>query len=208
MLRGELGVDLTPLSRDERPLAAGRASPRLACIASRDARKRVINVLRTVALLSERHPRVHLSIGGPAAQEEELRIHAASLNIGRLVEFHQSGAESEALRSAQLAWVVADGDDAAFGCLHAMARGIPVLTEQSAVTAHFIEQGVHGTLFPALEPPAMAADVSVYVAQPGRREAAGRAARHRISRQFTEREMANGFEQATRMVRESSREHA
>jgi glycosyltransferase involved in cell wall biosynthesis len=207
LLRGELGIDLPTPFREEAPAVGERASPRLACIASRTARHRVVNVFRAIALVAERHPRVRLSIGGSAARLDELRIHAAALHIAPHVEFHPGAGEADALRSAELAWVVADGDEAAFGCLHAMARGLPVLTEPSPVTEHFVEHGVHGALFPALEPPAMAAAIAVYAAQPAQREVMGRAGRNRVARVFTEREMANGFEQATRFARDHAREH-
>jgi glycosyltransferase involved in cell wall biosynthesis len=202
MVGGELGLDLPPATRDEALAPASRATPRLACIGTRDARHGVQNVLRAVALLAERHPRVQLTLGGSAARLEELRLHAAALNIARHVQFLPGSTESEVLRSAELAWVIARGDDEAFGCLNVMARSLPVLTERTAISEHFVEHGVHGALFPSLEPPAMAAAVAVFAARPEQRQRMGLAARLRVEREFNEREMANGFEQATRAARE------
>jgi hypothetical protein len=202
IIRGELGVPVPLRSRERSTVTDGRASPRLACIATGASQKRVYNVLRTVALLAERHPRVRLTLMGYGLGVDELRLHAASLNIARLVDFLPAGSEDEALANAELVWVVADRDDAAFGCLSAMARGLPVFTERSAVTEHFVTAGVHGELFRFLQPPLMAATVADYMAQPAQRERVGRNARLRVEHQFSEREMVNAFEHASRTASE------
>ena len=197
IVRGELGVAI-PLRSRERSLAIdGRASPRLACIATGRSQQRVYGVLRTVALLAERHPRVRLTILGYGLAVDELRLHAASLNIARLVDFLPESAEDEALANSEIVWVVADGDDAAFGCLSAMARGLPVFAERTSVTEHFVTAGIHGELFRSLQPPLMAATVADYAAQPAQRARIGRNARLRVEGEFSEREMANAFERAS-----------
>src|SRR6185436_14847703 len=139
----------------------------------------VRSVLRTVALLAERHPRIRLTLGGTAAGLDTLRLHAAALNIARHVEFLPGVAETDALRGAEMAWVVAHEDEAAFGCLHVMARGIPVLAPHTEVTEHYVTHGIHGALFHSLEPPAMAATVATYSAQPIERDRVGSAGRKR-----------------------------
>jgi len=198
IIRGELGVAI-PLRSHERALTIdGRASPRLACVATGRSQQRVYSVLRTVALLAERHPRIRLTIMGYGLAVDELRVHAASLNIARLVDFLPAGSEDEALANAELVWVVADGDDAAFGCLSAMARGLPVFGERTTVTEHFVTTGVHGELFRSLQPPLMAATVADYAAQPAQRARVGHNARLRVEREFSEREMTNAFERASR----------
>jgi glycosyltransferase involved in cell wall biosynthesis len=198
IIRGELGVAI-PLRSRERSLAIdGRATPRLACIATGGSQQRVYSVLRTVALLAERHPRIRLTVMGYGLAVDELRVHAASLNIARLVDFLPASSEDEGLANAELVWVVADGDDAAFGCLSAMARGLPVFSERTAVTEHFVTAGIHGELFRSLQPPLMAATVADYAAQPAQRARVGHNARLRVEREFSEREMANAFERASR----------
>jgi glycosyltransferase involved in cell wall biosynthesis len=204
-VRGEPGVELPPAARDPIFLADGRSAPRLVCITSRGSRRRLLNVMRSVSMLSERHPRVQLAVVGEAMTADELRLYAAALNIARSVELVGDGGADEALRAAAAAWVVAEGDEAAFGCLDAMARGVPVFAERSAITERFVTDGVHGELFAALQPAEMAAATAVLAAQPARRAAFARAARERVEREFTEREMANGFEQATRLARDAGR---
>ena len=204
-VRGEPGIELPPLVRDPIFLADGRSAPRVVCITSRGSRRGLLNVMRAVSMLSERHPRVQLAVVGEAMTADELRLYAATLNIARSVELVGDGGADEALRSAAAAWVVADGDEAAFGCLDAMARGVPVFAERTAVTERFVVTGLHGELFAALQPAEMAAATAVLAAQPQRRAALARAARERVERDFTEREMANGFEQATRVARDAGR---
>jgi glycosyltransferase involved in cell wall biosynthesis len=207
-VRGEAGIEMPPTNRAPIYLTEERTAPRLVCLTSRGSGRRLLNVLRAVALLSERHPRVQLAVVGEAMTADELKLHAAALNIARSVELVGDGGADETLRAAAAAWVIADGDEAAFGCLDAMGHGVPVFAERTRITEHFVSDGVHGELFPALEPPDMAASVAVLAAQPQRRSALARAARDRVEQEFTEREMANGFEQATRLAREAGRAQA
>ncbi len=201
VVRGDLGIELPSGPRALASVTI-RGVPRLACIASRAARPHVLNVLRMVALLAERHPRVHLTLGGADLPADDLRLQAAALRIAPMVEVsHQ---EDDLLRSCDVVWVTADADDAALGCLAAMARSLPVFAPRTDVTERFITSGVQGELFPALEPPVLAATLARYAAHPARLTRAGRAARDRAAREFTERDLANGFEQAARVAHERS----
>jgi hypothetical protein len=196
--RGDLGVHAEP----EPPPAD--VSPRLACVATRRARHRASHVLRAVALLAERHPGLTLALSGTAASMDELRLHTAALGMAGRVRWH-GGDAAAAVRGARLAWVIGDFDDAAFGCLDAMAAGVPVLAEQNEVTARLVTPGTEGELFAILEPAHLAAVASDYLTTPGRSAAAGRAAHRRVRNEFTERELANGFEHAARAAREAER---
>ena len=197
----EPGID-APTSPPGRMITVERRdAPRLACIATGHAVHRILNVLRAVSLMAERHPRVHLSMTGTNLPVDELKLHAAVLNIAAQVEIRPGDAD-EVLRHVDVAWVVAEADDAAFGCLAAMAHALPVFAERNAVTEHFVGQGVGGELFPRLQPPVMAATLAVYTSQPARRLRAGRAARERVVQSFSEREMASGYERALRTARE------
>jgi glycosyltransferase involved in cell wall biosynthesis len=202
IVRGELGVAIPLRSRERALPFDSRATPRLACIATGRSQQRVYSVLRTVALLAERHPRIRLTLLGYGLAVDELRLHAAALNIARLVDFLPTDSEDEGLTNAELVWVVADGDDAAFGCLSAMARGLPVFAERTAVTEHFVTAGIHGELFRSLQPPLMAATVADYAAQSGQRARVGHNGRLRVEREFSEHEMANSFERASRNASE------
>ncbi len=199
VVRGDLGIE-SPTGPRVLASVTDRGAPRLACIASPAARPHVLNVLRTVALLAERHPRVHLALGGTGLPVDDLRLQAAALRIAPMVEIRHG--EDDLLRSCDVVWVTADGDEAAFGCLAGMARSLPVFAPRTQVTERFITSGVHGELFPALQPPVLAATLARYAAHPARLMRAGRAARDRAAREFTERDLANGFEQAARVAHE------
>lgn len=199
VVRGALGVRLPDDSPD---FTARGEPPRLACLAERQARHRVSQVLRTLALLLERHPALTLAMAGTAAVLDELRLHAAALGVaGRLTWCGDDG-ERDALRGARGAWIIADSDTAAFGCLDAMAGGVPVFAERSPVTTGLLTEGIEGELFATLEPAELAAAASDYLLNDARRSSAGQAGRLRVERQYSERELANGFEHAVRVARE------
>jgi hypothetical protein len=202
IVRGGLGVRLE--DAEVVPPANG-AALRMACLAEGRARHRASQALRAAALLLERHPDVTLSIAGTAARLDELRLHAAALGVAGRVQWCGDDGGRHALRGAGLAWVLADADAAVFGCLDAMAAAVPVFAERTPLTARLITAGVEGELFAALDPWAMAAAASEYLLQRGRSADAGRAGRRRVEREYTERELANGFEHAARAAREAER---
>jgi glycosyltransferase involved in cell wall biosynthesis len=203
IVEGAVGIDVAPAA-PEQPLPERnrRGTPYLACLVGRGAHRRVFDVLRAIALLSERLPGVRLALAGVAPNVDECRLHAAALNLARRIDFFTDGAEEEAVRRAELAWVIGDGDDAAFGCLTAMAHGVPVLAQRGVVTERFVTSGVHGDLFPELHPHLMAATVADYAERPSRRASMARRARERVEREFSQREMADGFEEAARTAGE------
>lgn len=184
--------------------AAPDAPPRLACLAG-DEPGWAEPVLRATAMLAERHPDLRLVVQGAPRRRDALRIHAASLGLGKRVEWVQErpgGDAGAALEGASLAWVATDGDAGAFACLDAMRRGVPVFARRTLVAARYVEHGGGGELFARPEPAWMAAAAERLLGAPERRAAMSRAARERVSRDFTEREMAAGYERVLRLARE------
>ncbi|MGQ0650438.1 MAG: glycosyltransferase [Gemmatimonadaceae bacterium] len=198
-LRAELGVPVP----DARPPAVADGYGILACIASREALRRATNVLRAASLLAQQHPAMRVRVIGSAATDPELQVLASALGIGRRVEWiTHAGSIADALSGASAGWVVADGDDAALGLLQLMAHGIVPLSERSAVAARYVSPNIHGILMTTLDPPAMAAETTVLLADRERRLTMGAAGRGRVEREFTLREMLAGFEQVARASRE------
>lgn len=198
-LRAELGAAVVP----KQPSDNGSGAPVLVCVATRHSLRRATNVVRATALLAQRHTTLRLRVLGSAAHDEDLKLLASALGIGRRVDWlgHPRDAGA-AVRGAAAGWVVADGDDAGLGVLDLMANSVAVLAERTTVAARYVSDGIHGELMAHLDPALMAAETAVLLADPERREAIGAAARARVEREFPLREMLAGFEQAVRAAKE------
>jgi glycosyltransferase involved in cell wall biosynthesis len=170
----------------------------LACPYSPQGRLRALSVLRTLALLAPRHPRLRVVIYGEDATADDLRMHAAALGVAPLCQFISGDSLDPLglLRTADFAWIAADHDAAALGCLDAMACGVPVVAERFAVTEHYVADGSSGILLPEGEPTTVAAAVASVVSRPDVRASLGAAGRARVAREFSYSAMIDGFERA------------
>ena len=192
-----------PLSLD----AIGTGGDQLiACVYDSTARRRMAALLRAVALLAPRHPGLRLAIVGPGSTDEDLRMHAAALGITDIVShLGQRPDQQSVLSAADIAWVAAGGDNAAFGYLDLMALRIPVLAERDTLSQRYVADGICGVLLPQPDPATMAARLAVLLAHSERRTAMGNAGRARVTRDFSETGMIEGFERATEIARDRSR---
>ena len=206
----ELGVDV---ERHEavRPVARGNigaksSSKLIVCVYDPRGRASAATALRTIALLLPRHPELRLVLLGRGSDGEDLRMHAAALGITRLVtHLGERDDHLAILRSADLGWVAADGDDAGFGLLDCMALRVPVLAERSAVAQHYAADGITGVLLPPGDAPGSAAAVAPLLIGDERRQAMGNAGRARVAREFAEAAMVDGFERAASAARDRTR---
>jgi glycosyltransferase involved in cell wall biosynthesis len=178
----------------------------IACVYDPTARRRIAALLRAVALLAPRHPGLRLAIVGPGAEDDDLRMHAAALGITEIVAHVGQRLDQQAvLSAAELAWVAAGGDNAAFGYLDLMALRVPVLAERDALSSRYVADGICGVLLAQPDPGTMAARIAVLLAHGERRSAMGNAGRARVTRDFSEQHMVDGFERATEIARDRSR---
>ncbi len=201
-VRVELGVEVpdgpAPVLAD--PYAV------VACLAAQEAVRRATQVLRAVAMLAQRHRQLRLRVIGSAAADPDLQVLAMALGMAGRVDWYPHGSRTmDVLDGVAAGWVVADGDDAGLGVLHLMAHGIVPLAEKNPVTARYLTDGIHGVLMARLDPPTMAAETTVLLADAPRRATMGAAGRARVEREFPIREMLSGFEGAARQGREPAR---
>lgn len=180
----------------------------IVCVFDEARRARVATALRAVALLSERHRDLRLVLVGPATGDDALRIQAAALGIGGLAEIVDDAASraavQERIASADLGWVLAAGDAAAFGALDCLAAGVPVLADRDPISACFVEDGVNGLLAAGLDAEALAALLASLLADHERHARLSRAARAAAAR-WPLAAMADGFERATAAARDRTR---
>jgi glycosyltransferase involved in cell wall biosynthesis len=169
----------------------------IACSYNAAGRYRLATVFRTMSLLAPRHPNMHVVVVGPASLEEDLRMHAAALGVGPVFTFlGDREDELSVLRSADVGWVAAEGDGAAYGCLDFMGLRMPVIAERSSLTQHYVADGISGLLLAPGDPSYTASGVAEFLAGAESRVAMGNAGRTRVQRDFTETSMIDAIERA------------
>jgi teichuronic acid biosynthesis glycosyltransferase TuaC len=136
-----LGADLpSPRHSSRRTESPGRAGtmrmggpaggPILVTVAHLVARKRHADVLRALAVLSERHPTLRYKIIGEGPERVALEGLAARLGITERVEFHGQLPPAEAIEQARRCTLfVMPSTEEAFGVayIEAMAGGLPAI---------------------------------------------------------------------------------
>lgn len=196
-----LGVDVSsfddaePAERAELDLSLDALV--FACPYEPSGRGRLATVLRTLALLTPRHPEIHAVVFGPGSLDEELRMHASALGVSPSVTFLGDVDDPRPiLRTANIGWAAAEGDAGAFACLDAMACRLPVVAERSLLTQQYVADGITGLLLAQGDPPDTASEVAAFIADRSRCVAMGNAGRVRVQRDFGEGPMIDGFERA------------
>jgi glycosyltransferase involved in cell wall biosynthesis len=189
-----------PLSLGATDEADGRL---LVCVYDASGKARAATVIRAVAMLAPRHPELHLVLFGSGANHEDLRMHAAALGIGPVVTHVERRDDDLAvLRAADIGWVVAGEDNAAFGALDFMAMRTPVLVERGTVAARYVADGITGCVLPPGDTPAVAATIAELLAQPEQRAAMGSAGRARVVREYGESAMLDSLQTAVESARD------
>ncbi len=178
----------------------------IVCVYDPTSRGRAATAIRTMSMLSPRHPNLRLMIVGPGSDDEDLRMQAAALRVLHLVSFLGERDDVISLmKDAHLGWVVADADTAAYGILDLMALGIPTVASDDGVAQRYIANGISGALYPPDDSASTAATVAGMLTSEDARETMGKAARTRVAREFPETEMIEGFDRAANNARTKGR---
>jgi glycosyltransferase involved in cell wall biosynthesis len=213
----ELGVDVSTYPADgakaEPPDADAAADEKqvearkyIVCVYDPTARGRAATAIRTMSMLSPRHPNLRLIIVGPGSDDEDLRMQAAALRVLHLVSFlGDRDDQINLMRDAHLGWVVADADTGAYGILDLMALAIPTVASEGGVAQRYIAHGITGALYPPDDSASTAATVAGMLVSEETREAMGKAARVRVAREFPEEQMIEAFDRAANAARTRGR---
>jgi len=213
----EIGVDVSTYpSTDGKPEVAEaepasdqkQAEPLkyIVCVYDPTSRGRAATAIRTMSMLSPRHPNLRLMIVGPGSDDEDLRMQAAALRVLHLVSFLGERDDVVSLmQDAHLGWVVADADTGVYGVLDLMALGIPTVASEDGVAQRYIANGISGTLYPPDDSASTAAAVAGMLNREDARETMGKAARTRVAREFPETQMIEGFDRAANNARTKGR---
>lgn len=193
-------VDSASDQKDAEPLKY------IVCVYDPTARGRAATAIRTLSMLSPRHPNLRLMFVGPGSDDEDLRMQAAALRVLHLVSFLGERDDLiNLMRDAHLGWVVAEGDTGAYGILDLMAVAIPSVASEGGVAQRYIAHGISGALYPPDDSASTAATVAGILTNEETREAMGKAARVRVAREFPEEQMIEAFDRATNNARTRGR---
>lgn len=201
--RAALGSVVADLGVPERAPAAEGRGRRVRCVVGLGAELRAALALRAAAMIAPRHRDLRLALVGPGAGGEVLQLHAAALGVRHQVTF--DGAPAPGLPDPDLVWVIADGDDAAFAALDAMAAGVPVLAERRSVAARYVADGITGVHLGADDVAGTAAVLARLLGHADARAAMGAAGRNRARRAHGEAAMVEGFARAAGAARDRAR---
>jgi glycosyltransferase involved in cell wall biosynthesis len=170
----------------------------MACPYTLSGRPRLLNVMRSLALLAPRHPRLRAVIYGERAADDDLRMQAAALGVAPLVQFMDGSRVDPAgvMKASDFAWIATDHDGAGLGCLDAMRAARPIVAERSPTIEYFVADGINGTILPEGDSSGFAAVIANVIGQPEMRAAQGKAGSARAQREFGFDAMIDGFERA------------
>lgn len=178
-----LGTDLPP-SPPQRP-----PNPVLVTVGHLAARKRHTDVIRALALLRGRHPRLRYVIVGDGPERQRLGELAHSLVVDDLVEFRGQLPPQHAVAAAWGSTLfVLPSVDEAFGVayIEAMAAGVPAIGCRGEDGPEEIAAAGGGiVLVPPGDPTTLAVAIESLLRDPARLEALGRQARETVAREFT-----------------------
>lgn len=205
-----LGVDVSRYPDRSRAASPSSGEPAglryIICVYDPTSRGRAATAIRTVSMLSPRHPYLRLIIFGAGSDSEDLRMQAAALGVMDLVSFlGERDDHLTLMRDAELGWVVAEADTAAFGILDLMALGVPVIAAEGGVADTYVANLISGALVPPEDAATTAAAVVTLLTSDEQRTGMGAAARSRVAREFPESAMIDGFEKAIKSASGRSR---
>lgn len=211
----EIGIDVSQYQVHAPPEDAAEhegdetqaPAPRyIVCVYDPSSRGRAATAIRTISMLTPRHPNLRLLIVGAGSDDEDLRMQAAALRVLHLVSFlGERDDEIQIMQDAHLGWVVADGDSGAYGLLDLMALGVPTIASEGGIGERYVAHGITGALHPRDDSAGTAAAVAGILVSEEQREAMGNAARVRVAREFPEERTIEGFAAAMENARNGTR---
>jgi len=187
-LGAEVPAATRPPQRDSRDARDGE-HPSLVTVAHLVGRKRHADVLRALAVLSQRHPTLRYAIIGEGPERIALEGLAARLGVAERVDFHGQLAPDAALEQARRCTLfVMPSTDEAFGVayIEAMAAGVPAIGCRGEPGPEEIAAAGDGFL---LVPPGdierLTQRIDELLSDPHRLREAGQRARATVAANFT-----------------------
>ena len=197
-----------PPSRPPAPLPAG---PALVTVGHLVARKRHADVLRALAVLSERHPTLRYAIVGDGPERAALEALATRLGIAERVEFCGQLDPVQALQRMRRCTLFAmPSTEEAFGVayIEAMAAGLPAIGCRGEPGPEEIAKAGDGfVLVPPGDIERLSQRIEELLSDPERLREAGRRARATVAAHFTWERCGEQTRKAYEDALDSAREH-
>jgi teichuronic acid biosynthesis glycosyltransferase TuaC len=198
---------------DAAPAGAERhADPTLVTVAHLEPHKNQASVIRALAALAGRHPRLRYELIGKGPDRQSLEELARSLGVGHRVAFRGAMPHDTALAELARCHVhVMPSIHDAFGVAHveAMAAGLPTIGGEGTGAADIAGAGEGMVLVPPGDVTALARAIERLVADPAERDRLGEAARRTASDHFSWERNAEQtvalYEELTKSARPASR---
>jgi teichuronic acid biosynthesis glycosyltransferase TuaC len=171
-----------------RAVAARHADPTLVTVAHLEPHKNQASVIRALAALAGRHPRLRYELIGKGPDRPELEKLARSLGVGDRVMFLGPMPHDAALTELARCHVhVMPSIHDAFGVAHveAMAGGLPAIGGEGTGAADIAAAGEGMFLVPPGDVTALARTIERLVADGAERERLGEAARRTAAKHFS-----------------------
>jgi teichuronic acid biosynthesis glycosyltransferase TuaC len=180
-----LGTDLPAIQRPRR----GEEDPTLVTVAHLVARKRQADVLRALAVLGERHPRLRYKVIGDGPERGALERLAVRLEVADRVEFLGQLPPPQALEQARRCTLfVMPSTEEAFGVAYveAMAGGVPAIGCRGEPGPEEIAAAGDGfVLVPPGDIERLSQRIDELLTDPQRLREAGQRARATVAASFT-----------------------
>ncbi|HTA12513.1 MAG TPA: glycosyltransferase [Solirubrobacteraceae bacterium] len=184
-----LGSDLPSARRGARRPRPDEQPPTLVTVAHLVARKRHADVLRAVAVLSQRHPTLRYVVIGDGPERISLEGLAARFGVAERIEFHGQLEPARAIELARRCTLfVMPSTDEAFGVayIEAMAAGVPAIGCRGEPGPEEIAAAGDGfVLVPPGDIERLSQRIDELLSDPHRLREAGQRARETVAANFT-----------------------
>jgi glycosyltransferase involved in cell wall biosynthesis len=164
----------------------GQGSVTIGTVGRLDPVKNQSALLRAVADLRPRFPRVRLLVVGDGPLRRPLEAEASSLGVADIVTF--TGARNDTpdlLRSLDVFVLPSLSEGIANTILEAMATGLPVVAGRVGGNPELVAEGVTGALYDPRQSDGLRQAIEWYLMDPALRRAHGWAGRERVVQNFS-----------------------
>lgn len=159
--------------------------------------KGIFEILEAVRLLQDRGTTVQVTIAGDGPEGEALRATVTRLGIGPRISFAGAvfGQDKDRLWASAdvFAFPTFHSEGLPYALLECMAFGVVPVTTAVAAIPDVMQDGVHGYLIPARNPPALADAIARLDADRATLQRMSRACQLRIQQHYTLERMAGEF---------------
>lgn len=185
------------------PAKLAKADPMLLFLGAINETKGVFDLLRAVASLRHRYPRLRLVLAGTGAVIEEVKQCAEALGIAAQLELPgwvDAQMRDALLREADVFVLPSYYEGLPMSVLEAMAAGLPVVASKVGGIPEVIDHLVDGWLVTPGDVPAIRVALEVLLADSLLRETMGKAAQQRIERCFSSERILEQIEETYRAL--------